>query len=272
MGRYSSHKQRGATFQRHCIAGIATILREGGRTEAMPRGRVIHWCEGSRDFAKVWVTDGIPFMNQLYISCIYISIFFSCSIIIASCNSVFVAHYLGGIWAFTDLQPGLMIGHGTWAALVFDFFLPFKNTKGIITATVCESMSKSIDHWYAVNWKKNCRWDICQHKSRKEQEIRRNRSQRGPSFKSAPFRIHLSRNRRKITCLLRIDMKKHNSKHVFVWFILVHHSRLEKRDSKYMSRFVPSRLASLGGARSVDLAVHQSLSLPGARSRGFKWL
>ena len=54
MGRYSSHKQRGATFQRHCIAGIATILREGGRTEAMPRGRVIHWCEGSRDLQKKW--------------------------------------------------------------------------------------------------------------------------------------------------------------------------------------------------------------------------
>eukprot|EP00434_Breviolum_minutum_P001562 symbB.v1.2.001379.t1/scaffold67.1/size356791/5 len=28
------------------VAGVATIIRQGGQTEAMPRGRVIHWCEG----------------------------------------------------------------------------------------------------------------------------------------------------------------------------------------------------------------------------------
>lgn len=231
----------------------------------MPRGRVIHWCEGSWDFARVAVTSAgnNSFMNQQNIFgyilvCMHMySYICTISVIITSCN--FCVHrwkWPGNLGA--DLQVSCCQGL-TW-----------------------ESEQRFWEFWVSKTFK-----GIQQHPV-KPSTLGIESGNR--SFQWAPLRIHLQLTLPEIdawkTSLYawgRPIFKRErfvlgsvgtwlHSKHVFIFFIFAPIIIADQKNvMKYMGIIGP-RLALLGGARSVDLAVHQSLSLPGARSRGFKWL
>lgn len=214
-------------------------------------------------------------MNQQnifgYILCVYIYLnICTISIIITSCNSVFVAENDLGIWALISRFPVAKVWHGTVSSVFENFefqktFKGYSNTQwnhllwGLKMGIKCNCRSPVLPIGTSQNppatyplWNK-------QQKPRKIDAWKTSLYVWGrPIFRGERF------------VLASVGTWLHST-HVFIFFIFAPSLPIRKTWWNTMGSIGP-RLALLGDARSVDLAVHQSLSLPGARSRGFKWL